>query len=82
MIGHVEQCVDNYMELASKTMESLKQVVTPCIDDHQIPPEDLEEKGALAGIAARIVLKALYTARVGRPDCLWVVNSLAREVTT
>ena len=31
--------------------------------------------------AARIVLKVLYQARVGRPDWLWTVNSLAREVT-
>ena len=32
-------------------------------------------------MATRIVLKALYLARIGRPDLLWAVNTLAREVT-
>ena len=31
--------------------------------------------------AARIVLKALYVARIGRMDFRWAVNMLAREVT-
>ena len=32
-------------------------------------------------MAARIVLKALYTARLARLDLMWTVNLLAREVT-
>ena len=64
--------------MASST---LKKVSTPCLDDHQIPPEDFEAKGELAKDAAKIVLKVLYLARVGRPDLYWTVNSLAREVT-
>ena len=62
MCGHAEGCVDRYMELAKVDVHSLKQVATPCIDDHSISPEEMTTKGVLAPIAARIVLKVLYTA--------------------
>ena len=81
MQGHARQVVERYLELSGKSETSLKQVGTPCIDDHQILPTELEEKGELAPVAARIVLKALYLARVNRPDIYWSVNTLARMVT-
>ena len=81
MRGPSEQTVLRYLELAKKDKSSLKKVATPCIDDHLLSPEDLVSKGELDPIAARVVLKALYLARYGRPDILWTVNSLAREVT-
>ena len=81
MCGHSEQCVERYLELTGKDESSLRQVATPCIDDHLIPPEDFEAKGEVSPVAARIVLKTLFVARMGRPDILWTVNALAREVT-
>ena len=66
---------------ANKEVKSLTKVATPCIDDHDIPPEDFEAKGELSAQAAKIVLKALYMARMSRLDCLWTVNVLARDVT-
>ena len=81
MSGHAEQCVERYLWLTGKTIESLKPVATPCIDDHLFAPEDFESKGEVADVAARIVLKALYLARTNRPDILWSVNTLARKVT-
>ena len=77
MSGHAEQCVERYLELANKDISSLKQVATPCIDDHQISAEHAEIKGVLAPVASRVVLKALYLAKLGRPDILWTVNSLS-----
>ena len=82
MFGHVHQTVDKYLELSGKSRESLKtKAATPCIDDHLIPPEEFDERGILSAAAARIVLKALYVARIARYDFMWSVNMLAREVT-
>ena len=46
-----------------------------------ISPEDFVEKGHLTEVAARIVLKALFLARMQRISILWTVNQLARNVT-
>ena len=81
MKGHAEQSVERYLELANKDVKSLKQVSTPCIDDHMLSPDDFTAKGELSSVCARIVLKCLYMARLNRPDILWTVNDLARNVT-
>ena len=81
MCGHVTQTVDRYLELAGKTKEALKKVATPCIDNHQVLPEEFDVKGELSPIAARVVLKAPYAARTSGMDLMWSVNMLAREVT-
>jgi hypothetical protein len=44
MTGHAKQCVDKCLELAKTTLQSLKKVATPCIDDHQLAPEDFEKQ--------------------------------------
>ena len=80
MKGHVEQCVLRYLELAKKPASCLRKVAAPCIDDHQLSPEDFTTKDELAYACDRIAFKALCAARTGRPDCLWAFNSLAREV--
>ena len=79
MSGHDEQCVDRYCELAHCTPGSLKKVATPCLDDSVMTEEDFQAQGRLHDVAARVVLKCLYLARIGRPDLLWSVNILARQ---
>ena len=81
MCGHSKQVVEKYLQLTGKDVSTLKMVATPCIDDHMLNEEDMQEKGELHVNAARIVLEALYVARVNRPDIYWAVNTLAREVT-
>ena len=81
MKGHVKQSIDRYLELSRTPRASLTKVCTPCIDDHMLQDSDFITEGVLALEAARIVLKSLYVARMGRPDLLWSVNSLARCVT-
>ena len=81
MTGACEGCVERYLELAKKPKSHLKKMATPCMDDQVIPPEDFVTKGELAKEASKIVLKALYCARLARLDLLWAVKSLAREVT-
>ena len=74
MFGHVQQTVDRYLELALKTKDLFEKVATPCIDDHLIPAEEFDVKGELSAIAARVVLKALYVARIVRLDVVWSVT--------
>ena len=81
MEAHARKCVERYCELANKKMEQLYKVSSPCLDDHQIKKEELENKGELSEVCAHNVLKCLYLARIGRPDILWSVNKLARSVT-
>ena len=57
------------------------KVSSPCLDDHQIIKEELENKGEMPEVCSHNVLKCLYLARIGRPDILWSVNKLARSVT-
>ena len=82
MEGHAEICVERFCQLAKKDMSTLQQVATPCIDDHQIPREDYETTGEFSAVCVQIVLKYLYLARIGRPDLLWSVSTLARSVPT
>jgi len=81
MIGSAKQCIVRYQQLAKVELSSLTKVATPCIDDHLLAPEDFVTKGVLSAFASKLVLKALYLARLGRLDLLWTVNTLAREVT-
>ena len=81
MEGHAKQCVERYCELANKTTQQLHKVSTPCIDDHHVKEEELKSVGELSKECSQIVLKCLYSARIGRPDILWSVNKLARAVT-
>ena len=81
MIGHAEKCVERWCELANKEPKDLPMVGTPCIDDHNLRPEDFIEKGELSQVCQKIVMKCLYLARIGRPDILYAINVLARCMT-
>ena len=74
MEGHARKCMERYCELANKKTEQLYKVFSPCLDDHQIKKEELENKGALSEVCSNIVLKCLYLARIGRLDILWSVQ--------
>ena len=81
MFGFFRQCVEVYCDLAKVKPESLRKVGTPSMDDHMFKPEDFEEPGYLAGDAAKIIMKALYGARLVRFELLWPICSSAREVS-
>ena len=51
------------------------------MEERGFSEEDLTSAGGLAPIAAKILMKVLYAARVYRYDVLYAVTSLAREVT-
>ena len=81
MCGYAKASVTKYLDLSKVQSKELRAVATPCLDDTQIPNEDFEAKGRLNDIAAQVVLTCLYLARHNRPDTLWTVNHLARNVT-
>ena len=56
MCGHVQQCVEKYLELANKQIADLRQVGTPCIDDHDIAAEELVTRGALAEQCSKLYM--------------------------
>ena len=60
MKGHAKQCVERYCQLADIDESSLRKVATPCIDDHQISPEEFQTTGKLHKECARRVLKCLF----------------------
>ena len=53
-----------------------------CIDDHQMNPEDFKVIAELAPVCAPIELKCSYLGRRGRRNFLWIVNMMARALTT
>ena len=81
MFGFFRQCVEVYCELAKVDVSTLREVGTPSIDDHQLKPEDFETEGFLSKDAAKIIMKALYGARLVRYELLWPICSSARQVT-
>ena len=81
MTGFSEQCVEKYCELANVDINTLKPTWTPYLDDNKVTPDMQTTKGELQAVAARIVLKFLYSARFYRYDILYCVNWLARMVT-
>ena len=81
MTGHAAACVEKYLELSGQSVKLLPKVTHPCIDDHQLVESDYQNKGNLHASAARIVLKCLFVSRDNRPETLWAVNHLSRNVT-
>ena len=77
MAGHQNQSVARYCELANVDRKTLKEVATPCIDDHQLNSTDFEIQGKVKADASNILLKCLFGARVKRSDLYWSVNTLA-----
>ena len=65
MEGHARKCVERKCELANKKTEQLYKVFHPCLDDHQIKKEELENNGELSEVSSHIVLKCLHLARIG-----------------
>ena len=60
MEGPARKCVERYCDLANNRTEQLYKVSSPCLDDHQIKEEDLENKRELSEVCSLIVFKCLY----------------------
>jgi len=79
----LKSCVDQYVTLAGRDAKPLKQVSTPFYEERIARPvaDEKETKGVLAPIAARVLMKVLFAARMARFDLLRAVQGLAAQVT-
>ena len=79
----LKSCVDRYLSLAGRDAKPLKQVSTPFHEERIARPiaDEKETKGVLAPIAARVLMKVLFAARMARFDLLRAVQGLAARVT-
>ena len=76
-------CVDPYVQLAGRDAKPMKKVATPFHEERIARPvtDESEKKGVLAPIAARVLMKILFAARMARYDLLRAVQGLAARVT-
>ena len=79
----LKSCVDRYVTLAARDAKPLKQASTPFYEERIAGPiaDEKETKGVLAPIAARVLMKVLFAARMARFDLLRAVQGLAARVT-
>ena len=68
MCDYAQQTVDLYKAI-TKT-EKVKNASTPFLPEGSLLPQDEEVTGELAGNAAKILMKALWLARLGRSTTL------------
>jgi len=79
MSSFLESCVERYQELVPKRV-NLRRVDTPYIEDNSTV-ESEEPRGELQPIAARVLMKILYAARMCRFDLLRPCCFLATKIT-
>ena len=78
MKGYAQQTIDLYKSVAK--VDKIKPAQTPFIPDGTWPKEDEDSPGELAPKACSILMKALWLARLSRPDILKPINDLATKV--
>ena len=82
MEDFLKQCVSSYLELAKLKEGDLTPVKTPFLDDSKFSDkDDIPGQGTLKDIAARVLMKILYCARLARFDLLKAISNLATKVT-
>ena len=79
----LQSSIDRYVALAGRDAKPLKIVSTPFHEERIARPvqDEKETKGVLAPIAARVLMKILFAARMARYDLLRAVQGLAARVT-
>ena len=71
----------DFVSWQKRRVNNSTEVSTPSFDDHHFKEEEMKSVGELSQVCSQIVLKCLYSARIGRLDILWSVNKLARSIT-
>ena len=78
MADYAQQTIDLYKSIAK--VDKLKHASTPFVPEGSIATAEEDVKGELAPNACRILMKALWLGRLGRPDIIKPINDLATRV--
>ena len=78
MPDYVRSTCDLYLTLPGS--KPLKSVPTPFVNEGSLSADDDESRGELADNASKVLMKALWVARLARPDLLRPITALARHV--
>ena len=78
MKDYAQQTTDLYKSVAG--VDKIKSAQTPFLADGTFTTADEESPGELAPKACSILMKALWLARLARPDILKPINDLATKV--
>ena len=81
LIGNINDSLIKYCSLAGIKESDIPVCPTPCMDDHQLKPEEFEIEGQLKNESAKLVMGVMWPARLTRPDIMWTSNDLARNIT-
>ena len=76
-----EQCVDSFLTLTKKNINTLKAAKAPFLDELKVVNSSDNKEGLLATIACKVLMKILYGARLARLDLLRPIAALASKIT-
>ena len=76
----VKACVDRYIEVAGGNTGALRVVATPFLSEPDPDPKGEEADGRLGDVAASVLMKILYAARMARFDLLKAIQALACRI--
>ena len=63
-----EQCVDIYLTITKKDINTLKPAKTPFLDESKVENSSDNKEGFLAPVACKVLMEILYGARLARFD--------------
>ena len=78
MGDYCRDAVTLYREITGIT--KLKKVPTPFLPEGALPESGDDQQGELSSSACKILMKALWLARLSRPDCSKAIGDLATHV--
>ena len=66
------------LDLANKPVKSY---ASPCWDEGSLIASDDELRGQLAPHAAKPVMKLMWLCRISRPDVMFIISLLAKQIS-
>ena len=75
---YAKQTIEHYLNVTKS--DKVKPASTPFLPDGSITEAEEEAKGELASSACSCLMKALWLARLGRPDLLRPITYLATKI--